>query len=240
WLVALMVGLGLLQLFAMGRSIHHVRDRLVRRTPHGRFTGRSPADAIAALRQAVEADPENAELHYLLADMLSSQDRHAEALEEYQEAARLAPDNDGYLVDTGVCQYRLGDIEGSVESYQKALEVNPANWVAHDNLGFDYYDLGDTDKAVEHWEKAAELAPDQADIWAGLAIGRLAQGDESGAIKAYQRAVDLNPHYLEPEWMKVEALWSDKALAAAEPLMEKARAPASRPPAPPTEPTIDI
>ena len=239
-LVVVMVMLGLGYLYAVGGFIHDLRQRLVTIQAQQHIIGGSPVEAIPRLRQALRNDPNNAELHYLLAQALDYEKRYAEALTEYQQAVRLAPKNDSYLVDLGVCQYRLGDMQSSKATYEKALEINPANWVAHDNLGFDYYDLGDTKKAVGHWQKGVQLKGDLADLWAGLAIGRLAQGDEPGAVQAYQKAVNLDPNYLDPQWMKMQALWSDKALAAAQKLMPQVQTPAPGKPAPPTEPTLRI
>ncbi len=51
------------------------------------------ADALAALRQAVRCNPEHAELHYHLGQMLAEERRRDEARDQFEQAIKIAPTN---------------------------------------------------------------------------------------------------------------------------------------------------
>ena len=158
-----------------------------------------------------------------------------EAERELKRATELAPQAPETWVQLGICQYQLGDLDGSIASYRKALEQDPNHWVAHDNLAYDLYDKGQVQEAVQHWERATLAAPQEADCWAGLAIGQLALGKRQAAIAAYEQAVGLDSRYLDPQYMKTEALWSEKALEQAKELMAAVQASPHAAPTPPRD-----
>ena len=68
-------------------------------------------------------DPTKAVAHYQLGEALNAVDRLQEALEAYQEAARLQPDHLRALKGIGVVLDRLGRPNEATAAYQRAREA---------------------------------------------------------------------------------------------------------------------
>jgi Flp pilus assembly protein TadD len=149
-------------------------------------------EAIAAFRNAIERDPEDALVHYVLATALSANDQEREALEEYRKAVALDPKNANFLNHFAVSLAVNGDLSGAVEPLQKAIALVPASAEFHFNLGFVLEQRGDFAAAVAPFQQAVELS--KGKNWRGLA--ELARAfDKSGrpdeAVTAGQRALAL-------------------------------------------------
>ncbi len=88
--------------------------------------------AIASLKQAVQADPKSADAYNLL----------------------------GMAYRHRYNQVHIKDLKNKeVAAFQKAIEVDPNNWVALINLGSTYYYMGEKDKAAPLFKKALSLNP---------------------------------------------------------------------------------
>jgi len=60
------------------------------------LSNKQPAEAVEPLNQYIEADPEDAEAHFLLGTALRQLGRDDEARTQFSEAARLDPQNQTY------------------------------------------------------------------------------------------------------------------------------------------------
>jgi Tfp pilus assembly protein PilF len=115
-------------------------------------------EAIALFRQAIERDPEDARVHFVLATALSGSDREQDALQEYRKACALDPRNATFLDHYGISLSENGDNQGAVEQLQKATELAPFSPEYRFNLGFVLESRGDFEGAVAPFEKAVELS----------------------------------------------------------------------------------
>jgi TolB-like protein/class 3 adenylate cyclase/cytochrome c-type biogenesis protein CcmH/NrfG len=84
--------------------------------------------ALASLRKAIELDPNYADAHAMLANVLHFVGKADEGLKHIETAIRLNPHHPfWYFFVVGANQYMLGDYEAAVASFKKAIERNP-NW----------------------------------------------------------------------------------------------------------------
>jgi pentatricopeptide repeat protein len=112
----------------------------------------------AALK-ALEVDPELAEAHYSLANVMSSADENTESLRELRKALELNPNMaEGYL-DLFDTLAAMGDTEGRVSAAKKAYELDPLSSRAVAYLGYAYFWTGRGEEAMEHWKKTLHLDP---------------------------------------------------------------------------------
>ncbi len=96
-----------------------------------------------------------------LGNLLMDDKRFAEAVDAYQKALKITPDNSNVRVDMGTCYLNIKQPEKAVEEFKKALEYHPNHINALTNMGVALaYDMKDFDGALEAWEKVLELAPD--------------------------------------------------------------------------------
>ncbi|HKR58288.1 MAG TPA: tetratricopeptide repeat protein [Pyrinomonadaceae bacterium] len=162
------------------------------------------------------AEANRAEARTLLAKgrELYRDDEDAQALEAFQQAAKLDPELPEVHFRLGLAYDALGqeqEAEGAykqaVETYKKYLVIdeNEKDPEAHYNLGQTYSGLHLYSEAVREYRQATKLKPDDAAIYydLGLALMRLAQYDEAAA--AFSKSLELDPQNYRAEDSLAEA-----------------------------------
>jgi tetratricopeptide (TPR) repeat protein len=154
--------------------------------------------------------------------------RYEEALEAYEKAIELNPEDAADAWNgKGSALEALGRYEEALEAYEKAIELNPEDAAdAWYDKGDALFDLKRYDEALEAYEKAIELnLEDAADAWydKGNALYNLKRYDE--ALEAYEKAIELNLENPADAWYdKGDALHNlkryDEALEAYEKAIE--------------------
>jgi tetratricopeptide (TPR) repeat protein len=160
-------------------------------------------DYETLFRSTLARNPGSAFAHNNLGVLLMSSGREREALPEFEQAVRLAPESADYRVNLGLALAqapgRLGD---AVAEYRTALQFDPKLPAAHLNLGLAYTAMpGRLDdaiaeyrQAIAQYEGAARTEPElwQAHFNLGLAYGQM-PGREADAISEYRAALRLKP-----------------------------------------------
>ena len=160
------------------------------------------------LKVAPEKDPN---IHLFWARMGEAYDlagRNDEAINAYQQAIAVKPDNPSYYNNLGNILGRTGKIDDARAAYTKAAELDPPNAaMAWRNFGISLYQAQRMVEAVEPLKKATELDPKNAQAWYLLGACMVADpsiykttGDKievhplPGTIEAYQKAIELDPN----------------------------------------------
>ncbi len=86
----------------------------------------------------------------------------ARAIEDYDEALRLDPDDGDSYNNRGNAYYKLGEFARAIEDYDEALRLDAGDAVAYFNRGNSYDDLGELARAIEDYGEALRLDPDYA------------------------------------------------------------------------------
>ena len=167
--------------------------------------------AIAEFQEANKIAPEKDPNHHLFwARMGEAYDlagRNDEAINAYQQAITLKPDNASYYNNLGNVLARAGKIDDARTAYTKSAELDPPNaGFAWRNFGISLYQAGRMPEAVEPLKKAVELDPKNAQAWYLLGACLVASADykqvgdrvevtlKPGTVEAYQKAVELDPN----------------------------------------------
>jgi serine/threonine-protein kinase len=150
--------------------------------------------ARAAAERAVAEDPNSAEGHSALGQILVSVDRNAKGAEaEYRRAAELAPASAEPKIGLSSIIGDFGQIEEAVELLQQAVRLEPLTTNAHFDLARLLTSLGRYDEAAQSARKAIELQPGGAGTWEMLALVEAKRGDGEAALKAAAQETD-------PDW----------------------------------------
>jgi tetratricopeptide (TPR) repeat protein len=96
-------------------------------------------EAEPLFRRVLQAEPENATLHFNLGFTLEKLQRFEEAIESFSEATRLKPGTDRAWYGMGMCQAHLGRHEQAVPAFEKAAKLQPMNPHAWYALGMAHY-----------------------------------------------------------------------------------------------------
>ncbi len=93
-------------------------------------------EAVAAGQRAVGRDPNDADSHVTLAEMLIYAGKPRRALDSIAKARRLDPHNQGYHAFlSGLAQFGLEQFDAAAASLERALELNPELWLAREEFG---------------------------------------------------------------------------------------------------------
>ena len=86
------------------------------------------------------------------------------AIEDYNQAIKLNPDDATAYYNRGVGRSELEDKKGAIEDYNQAIKLKPDYVDAYSNRGVGRSELGDKKGAIEDYQKAADLFQAQGNI----------------------------------------------------------------------------
>lgn len=118
-------------------------------------------EEIRALRERLEADPQNFEALVRMANIYHDVSMFEEAIGFYGRALEIEPDNPNLLTDLGICYRGQGEFERALELFAEAHAKDPQHWQSLFNTvivaGFD---LRRFDVAESALDKMEPLAPE--------------------------------------------------------------------------------
>jgi tetratricopeptide (TPR) repeat protein len=123
---------------------------------------------------------------------LANKKKYAEAIEQYQIAAKMDPKKSQATLLISLCYAQSGDLDKGLSYAERAVKDNPS-YVSFYNLGLLHSARKEFDKAIEAFDRALKFNPksSSAEYQKGLAYSILKQYDQ--AIPFYQKALKLNP-----------------------------------------------
>ena len=133
--------------------------------------GASPKLAEKYLSKVLEAkkgtlDKDDIALFNRLGIALRGQGKWREAIENYKNALRISPDDEGLHYNMGMAYFDGGDKRMAAKCFDKALENNPDFYKASEgvamNLGTLYSELRKYEKALPCFESALRINPGNA------------------------------------------------------------------------------
>ena len=155
-------------------------------------------DLAGAERQALEAVAlrgDDAEAHYILANLLRARAQNTEAEAEYRQAIALRPAYAEAWVNYGDLLADTGRQADAASALEQALAADPHCVEAHLKLGIVFAHLGRHEESGTSLERA--LALDPALVEAHLALGmlKMSAGRPGEAEAHNRRALELRPGY---------------------------------------------
>jgi tetratricopeptide (TPR) repeat protein len=124
------------------------------------------ATAEREFRRALELDPNFVRAHHWYATYLLALHRHAEALDQIEQAQRLEPSSSAILADKGLLLWMSGRHDEGVSLLRQLEKAQPSFSSTHDYLARIFWEQKDYAGALLEWRQMATLRHDQA----GLAL----------------------------------------------------------------------
>ncbi len=146
-------------------------------------------------RHNLEKDPADFEAHYNLAAMLQTRGAEAEAIQNFELAVRLRPQDATANNALGASLLAAGRIGEAIPYLHAALRAQPDNFDAHYNLASALVSQDRFLEAIEHYRAAIRLHPDDANAEANLGGALAETGKLSEAKLHLQRALRIDPHH---------------------------------------------
>jgi hypothetical protein len=108
---------------------------------------------------------------------LNEQRKHEEAIEAYNKALAIAPDNALAWNNLGNALRAAGRSEASAAALETAIRIKPDYPEAYNNLAIAYVQMGKNETALALYDKALRFRPDYPECHMNRALQRLLVGD---------------------------------------------------------------
>jgi len=151
------------------------------------------AEAEAALKRALELDPENGWAHLELGTLCLDRDRLSDAAAELEKAIAIDRSNSGAYGQLGRIYHRQGRWPEAEASLRKALELDPRDGGARIELGSLCQDQDRLPEAAAEFERA--IATDGNNGWVHGQLGSVyrRQARWAEAEASLRKALELEP-----------------------------------------------
>jgi tetratricopeptide (TPR) repeat protein len=158
---------------------------------------RNPDGAVAAIKRALELDPNHVEARTLLGWYeLEVRGNVDGAIEQYEKVVELRPDSAQAHVNLGVAHKNKGNLEKALASYNRALERRADYVEALSNRGWVYIEQERWPEARRDFDQALKIKPDDHGALQGLAQVLEKTRDYAGAQQVLTRLNDQSPNFV--------------------------------------------
>ena len=150
---------------------------------------------LAALKESIQLDPENARYHNTLGLVYLNLGRPVDGQAEIQIAVDLDKNNPDYQHNLGIALAQQGKFEEAIAAYKKALAFPTYTTpeVAYYNMGEAYIRLRKPQEAEESFRAAIQLEPVMVAAHYGLGLALSQAGRRDDAKAAFRQARDIDP-----------------------------------------------
>jgi len=168
--------------------------------------------AEAAFRRALTRNPDFAEAHNNLGNVLRDRKKWKAAEKAYRRALALAPGHPVVLANLGQSLEQQGLTEEAITALTQSLQQDPRNAAAHVHLGDTYLKDDRPEEAANHFQQALDLQPGNPDIQnrLGSTLHQLGRSEEAASL--LHAAVKTDPRFLDAYINLAEAAYTIGAI----------------------------
>ncbi len=150
--------------------------------------------AINSFQQSVELDPEIIDAWIHLGQLQAAKGNRI-ALQYFESAQAIAPDNMEVLHAKADYYSDLGQLEKAVETYREMVRINPQYEQSYFNMGLLFLDQDSILKAYEQFDLLVEVAPLHIRGYFYRGLSSEFMGKLEAARRDYEQALRLAPDY---------------------------------------------
>ena len=155
--------------------------------------------AAQTYRKLIIIQPNMAEYHGNLANILYLKGDIAGAIAHYQNAITINPKAKWTSIIAQTLGYVLQEdvknLDAAIGAYHTAFLLTPKDIDIYINLGSAFYEKGAYSNALSVYRQAIELEPNNAKIYCNLGYLYWGKNKIDEAIKAYETAIKYDPEY---------------------------------------------
>ena len=159
--------------------------------------GDAQAEVTATIEQA-RREPANFDAQLKAANLFKQINRSEGAIEFYESAARIKPNDFNLLVTLGDTHFDLKRFDDAAVWYERAVKLNANSATVWLDLGSSYYlrpgrTPADLEKAIAAYRAAIKSDPRGEKALQNLTQALLDKGDQAGARAALAQLEQVNP-----------------------------------------------
>ncbi len=151
------------------------------------------AEAQQGYQAVIAQEPENADAHHLLGQLLAGANRATEAVHHLEKAVELSPNEALYLRSLGLTLRRQNRFREAAEIFARADRAKPNDPVIKTNLADTFSAAGLYQQAVPLYREALALQADSPAIRRNLAQCLSLMGQYDEAVQEFQTVLQENP-----------------------------------------------
>lgn len=129
-----------------------------------------------------------------LGDVYNETGKYDLAVQEFQRATQIGPQDQDALRGQADALERLGNPSAAEAAYKRAIELKPNYWGVYSWLGKFYYDQARYADAITQFKKVIELAPSNYRGYSNLGAMYVAQGEYNEALLPLNRSIAIRPN----------------------------------------------
>ncbi len=122
-------------------------------------------------------------------DQYLKQQHYSQALQAYEEALRIDPENFHAWHGKGTALYNQGNYRKALDAYQRAIEIDPESVVGWVSAGLALHRLQRSQQALVHFERALSLDTEYVAAWNGKGDAQLNMNLFAEALHSYEQAL---------------------------------------------------
>lgn len=149
--------------------------------------------AIDQCHQALQLQPNDAEVYGLLGDLRYGQRELEAAKKAYLKSIALQPNLAHVRANLGSVYGELQQSEEAIACYQEAVKLKPNQPLIYSNWGRLYREIDRVADAIQCYRQAIELDPKLFKAYQGLAEALVQQRQWEDAATVYRQAIALQP-----------------------------------------------
>ena len=158
------------------------------------YRGKAHSDvAYASYARMAAIDPHSWHVHKVQGQMYAQQNQHKEAIAEFQEAIKQAPENSDLYEELAGEYRKTGALALAQQMYSKELELSPNNPIAVFNLGKIDIETNHTAEGLQLLKKVLANYQDVPAIYFYLGVGEMDADDAKAAAAALEKARTMHP-----------------------------------------------
>ena len=161
-----------------------------------------PDPLMAAVNTALRSP----QVHWDLGLYAGARDDWPEAVRQFRQAARLAPDLPVVRLNLGLALNRTGDARAALGQLEEAVRLDPRLAAAHFAMGTLYERSGRDEEALERYTLAATHDAGHAEAHLRLADTLRRTDRAEASLAPYRRVVELEPDWREARFGEAMAL----------------------------------
>jgi Tfp pilus assembly protein PilF len=165
--------------------------------------------ADQALRSYLQAHQNSSDALYMLGFVLNRENRVADSLAIYTQAAAIIPPASDDLKVVGLDYVLLNDYEDAIKWLEKAVAFDNKNKDAWYYLGRAYYTRSRLNEARKAFQTVLDLDPRNAKAENNLGLILESDGQTAAAIEAFQKAItwqEIEPNESEQPYVNLGSL----------------------------------
>lgn len=161
------------------------------------YRGKAHSDvAFASYARMAVIDPNSWHVHKVQGQMYAQQKQPKEAIAEFQEAIKQAPNNSDLYEELGNEYRKAASLDLAQQAFRKELELSPNNPIAMFNLAQMDIETDHTEEGLQLLRKVEANYVNSPATYFYLGLGEFTGGDLNHALSDLEKARSMHP---EPE-----------------------------------------